>query len=314
MSEPEISFCVPVFNATGTIERCLRAVLAQAVPSREIVVVDNCSTDDTAAKAREILRGVPDARVVVNEKNIGRIENWNKCLELATGKYIKFALANDVLLPGSAEMLLAEARRHPEAEMICSWPKFVTEIPATLEAVPANPAIEIFRPVEMLHHLCSVVYNDTGSLNGILMKGETVRRAGLRYRPDLPFYADLYHAIELSDYGPVVYVKAYSHLFDQSNKGRFTFSGLKMLPYYSEVRACAALIARLQAKHGATDWQGFGFLFYHYVNHQTHFGEASPPGFQETFKLFKNTGPYCRLAIKHRLGWSLRHFFKSSKE
>ena len=83
MDTPEISFCLPVYNSAERIERCLRAVLAQDVPSREILVVDNASTDDTVAKARALLAGIPEARIVVNESNLGRIENWNRCLELA---------------------------------------------------------------------------------------------------------------------------------------------------------------------------------------------------------------------------------------
>jgi len=312
MSAPEISFCVPVFNATGTIERCLQAVLAQSVPSREILVVDNCSTDDTAAKAREILRDVPGTQVVVNDQNLGRIENWNRCLELAAGRYIKFALANDVLLPGSAEMLLREARRHPDAVMMCSRPRFVTEIPATLETVPTNPATKTYAPQEMLRHFCAVGQNDTGSLNGILMNGETVRRAGLKYRPDLPFFADLYHAIELSGHGPVVYIDAESHLFDRGNKGRFTFSGLKMLPYYFESRTCSALMALRLAEQGAPPWEGFGFLFTQYINHRWNFGDAPLPGYLDTLALFKGAGPFRRQALKHRFRWGLRKLFKHS--
>jgi len=310
MSAPEISFCVPVFNAAGTIERCLQAVLAQAVPSREIVVVDNCSTDGTAAKARELLRDVPDARVVVNDKNIGRIENWNRCLELASGQYIKFALANDVLLPGSAEMLLREARQQLEAVMICSRPCYVEEIPANPKPVPSNPASKTYAPQELWRHFCSLGNNDTGSLNGILMNGAVVRRTGLKFRPDLPFFADLYHAIELSTHGPVAYVEAESHLFDRGNKSRFTFSGLKMLPYYFEVRACSMLMARELAKQGAPAWEGFGFLFKQYSYHKWGFGDAPLPGYRDTLALFKDAGPLRRQALIHRIGWGLRRWLK----
>jgi len=310
MSEPEISFCLPVFNSAGTIERCLRAVLAQSVPSREILVVDNCSTDDTVTKAREILRGVPDARVVVNDKNLGRVENWNRCLELAMGRYIKFALANDVLLPGSAEMLLSEARRQPNAVMICSKPRFVTEVPANPAPVAVNPSAKTFSAPEFWRHLCAVGQNDTGSLNGILMNGEIVRRTGLRFRPELPFFADLYHAIELAAHGPVVYVDAESHLFDQGIKGRYTFSGLKMLPYYFEVRTCSALMAQKLAEHGAAAWEGFGFLFSQYLNHEWTFKNEPLPSYGDTLKLFNGAGPLRRQAIKHRIKAGLPHWAK----
>jgi glycosyltransferase involved in cell wall biosynthesis len=307
---PEISFCLPVFNATGAIERCLKAILAQTVPSREILVVDNCSTDDTVAKARAILQDVPNARVVVNDKNLGRIENWNRCLELAKGRYLRFAMVNDVWLPGSAELLLNVAHAHPEAVMICSRARFVTEVVSNPEPMSTNPSIQIFKPIELLKHFCAESKNDTDSLNTILFQTKVIRDNRLSFRTDIPFWSDFYFVIQMSAHGPVVYVNAQTYLFDLGVKGRFANVGAKVLPYYFEVRACSMLIAKLLAEHGEPEWEGYGFLFYQYVNHQHHFGNAPLPGYRDTRALFKGTGQFRRQALKHRLRWGLRHWFK----
>jgi glycosyltransferase involved in cell wall biosynthesis len=224
MSAPEISFCIPAYNSAATIERCLRAVLAQDAPSREILVVDNASTDDTAARAKKLLDGVPGARVVVNDKNLGRIENWNRCLELAGGRYLKFALTNDVLLPGCAAVLLREANARPGVVIVCSQPDKVEKIPEVLAPMPANVKIKVLDSRGALKHFAKTV-NDTGSLNGMLVSMDAVRAHRIRFRPDIPFWSDFHFAGEVAAQGRVVYVDAKSHLFDAGNKARFTFAG-----------------------------------------------------------------------------------------
>ncbi len=52
-NQPFVSVIVPVFNAAGYIERCLEALIASTYPSFEIIVVDDCSTDNSEAIARQ---------------------------------------------------------------------------------------------------------------------------------------------------------------------------------------------------------------------------------------------------------------------
>jgi glycosyltransferase involved in cell wall biosynthesis len=136
MNDVLVSICLPVFNAATSIERCLDAVLAQDLEHAEIIVLDNASDDETVEIATRMLEGVARARVVRNEQNIGRIGNWNRALELAQGRYIKFALANDVLLKDSVKVLLDEAQRNADVVMIGTKPRLVTEIPVEVPAMP----------------------------------------------------------------------------------------------------------------------------------------------------------------------------------
>src|SRR5580693_740506 len=91
----DLTVCIPVFNASANIGRCIRSAINSATEGCNLLVVDNCSTDNTVEIARNLLRGVPGARVVVNQTNIGRTANWNRCLELCETKYLRFAMAND---------------------------------------------------------------------------------------------------------------------------------------------------------------------------------------------------------------------------
>ncbi|MGA9751216.1 MAG: glycosyltransferase family 2 protein [Acidobacteriota bacterium] len=94
---PTVSICIPTYNAEAYILESLESALAQHFPSVEVIVVDNCSSDRTY----EIISGFVDPRIrhYRNEENIGAEANWNRCLSLASGKYVKLLCADDVLDP-----------------------------------------------------------------------------------------------------------------------------------------------------------------------------------------------------------------------
>jgi len=313
MSAPEVSLCLPVYNSSARIERCLRGVLAQQLPAREILVVDNASTDDTVAKARALLAGIPEARIIVNDKNLGRIENWNRCLELATGRYMKFALVNDVLLPGSVEMLMAQARGRPEVTMVCSRAFPVEVMPERPEPVASNPTVQVLTADQTLSRLARES-NDTGSLNGTLLNNEHIRQQGLRFRTEIPFWSDFYLAIELANLGKTAYVDANSHLFDKSVKSRFAISGsgANSRSLCFEARECSLLLTRLLPKYGLEPWRGFEFL--HSIYYGTSwYGEQPVMGWRDTLALFQGAGPYKTSALKYRFWRSfgpMEHFLK----
>ncbi|HTB63405.1 MAG TPA: glycosyltransferase family A protein [Opitutales bacterium] len=300
MSAPEVSICLPVFNSSERIERCLRAVIAQHGPSREILVVDNASTDDTVVKARAMLSGVAGARVVVNDRNIGRIENWNRCLEMAEGNYIKFALVNDVLLPGSVAMLLQAAKTEPNAVMICSYQRNMDAMPEFIEPVSTNPKMEIYDSAGALGRMARNG-NDTGAPGGMLIRADVVRRDSLRFRTDIPFWSDFHFAIELAERGKVVYVDAASYLFDLSVTGRYANTGLKN--YYGEGAICARALAARLPKFGVEGWKGYEFLYRQYTGQVWNYRQPAL-GLGATRRLFAGAGPYraraARYAVRQR--------------
>lgn len=102
-SRPLISVCVPTFNNSATVERCLRSILEQDGVDFEVLVVDDDSSDDSAAIAAKMLR--PGDRVLRNTPRLGLNGNHNRCLQLARGSYIQFVHGDDWLLPGALKTL-----------------------------------------------------------------------------------------------------------------------------------------------------------------------------------------------------------------
>lgn len=106
--EPIVSICIPVYNGARWLDECLRSVMACSLPC-EIIVCDDCSTDSSAAIVRNYAQ--QDSRIAfsVNEKNLGLVGNWNRCLELAKGKWIKFLFQDDRAGEGAIEKMVAAA-------------------------------------------------------------------------------------------------------------------------------------------------------------------------------------------------------------
>ena len=79
----KISFCIPVYNGEKTIARCIESILDLTYPNKEIIIVNDGSTDGTL----NILKKYP-IKLVDLEQNMGRGYARQKALEYATGEYV----------------------------------------------------------------------------------------------------------------------------------------------------------------------------------------------------------------------------------
>lgn len=98
---PLISVVIPAFNRENTITYCLNSVLAQTYDNIEVIVVDDCSTDDTVA----VVKGYSDPRIrcIVLEKNSGAQAARNRGIKEAKGDWIAFQDSDDEWLPDKLE-------------------------------------------------------------------------------------------------------------------------------------------------------------------------------------------------------------------
>jgi glycosyltransferase involved in cell wall biosynthesis len=94
---PKVTVCMPVFNGSEYIAEAIESVLAQTYHDFQLIVSDNCSSDDTGAIVQRF--DDPRIRYSKNATNLGLIGNMNRCLELATGEYLCIFHHDDVMLP-----------------------------------------------------------------------------------------------------------------------------------------------------------------------------------------------------------------------
>ena len=95
IQKPLVSICIPVFNGENFIKDCLNSIINQNYKDFEVIVVDNNSNDKTL----EIVKSYNDPRIKIysNEKNIGAINNFSRCIELTTAEYFVLIPHDDMM-------------------------------------------------------------------------------------------------------------------------------------------------------------------------------------------------------------------------
>jgi O-antigen/teichoic acid export membrane protein/glycosyltransferase involved in cell wall biosynthesis len=110
---PSVSVVVPAHNAARQIETCLAALNGERAGELEIIVVDDASTDDTAARARTL-----GAQVIELDRNAGPSVARNLGASRATGDVLLFVDADVVVAPGTLRRVRAWMRAHPHVAAV----------------------------------------------------------------------------------------------------------------------------------------------------------------------------------------------------
>ena len=96
---PKLTIVIPNYNGDENLKRAIESCRTIQIPENdyEILIVDNKSTDNSIEIATEMKVKFTNIRIVQNEKNLGRIKNWNIGIEKAGGRYLIFLFSNDLI-------------------------------------------------------------------------------------------------------------------------------------------------------------------------------------------------------------------------
>lgn len=98
--KPWVSVICTSYNHEAYVQQALQSVIDQDYPNVELIVIDNGSTDRTAACIAAFSQAHPAIRYILNSVNVGLNRAFNQGLALAQGRYVIDLSADDVLLPG----------------------------------------------------------------------------------------------------------------------------------------------------------------------------------------------------------------------
>src|SRR3989338_5944877 len=108
---PKVTIAIPTYNRAKLLSQAIESVLVQTYKDFELLISDNASTDET----NNVVTSFKDPRIRYhrNRKNIGMMSNWNKCVELAQGKYLMILGDDDKLYPYFIKNSLKVHKDHP---------------------------------------------------------------------------------------------------------------------------------------------------------------------------------------------------------
>ncbi|MCA1594045.1 MAG: glycosyltransferase, partial [Acidobacteria bacterium] len=105
------SVVIPTYNRADLIVKTLRSVLAQTYPHFEVIIVDNCSTDNTQEVLQPFLAS-GQVRFVRHERNYERARSRNTGMSLATGDFVTLLDSDDLMYPSNLEDAARYAAAH----------------------------------------------------------------------------------------------------------------------------------------------------------------------------------------------------------
>lgn len=112
MSLPTVSFVVPCYKLASLLPECVHSILSQSYGDFEILILDDCSPDNTAEVARSFTD--PRVRYIRHEKNLGHLRNYNYGITASRGKYVWLISADDYLRDANALQKYVDImERHP---------------------------------------------------------------------------------------------------------------------------------------------------------------------------------------------------------
>src|SRR6266852_2484975 len=120
---PAVSVVTPVYNGQEFLAECIQSVLLQTYSNWEYVIVDNCSTDNTAAIAQQFASREPRIRLVHTADFLDALDNHTRAMRALDpqSRYCKVLHADDWLYPECLERMVGVAERYPAVGIVSSF-------------------------------------------------------------------------------------------------------------------------------------------------------------------------------------------------
>lgn len=187
-----ISIIIPLYNDASHIGRCLENVCTQTIADQlEIVVVDDGSTDDSVAVARDVLSGhsrLGQANIIQLGSNKGVANARKVGAEAATGEYFLYCDSDDYMDPGMCEKLLSKAEEDGCDLVVCDYRSIRGDkVEIVNDCFKENFLQQLI--------LCTV----TGALWNKLIKTSLLRRPDFRF-PVRDFSEDYVYCLQFAIY------------------------------------------------------------------------------------------------------------------
>lgn len=116
-----VSIIVPVYNVEDYIERCINSIIRQSYKNIECIIVDDCGSDRSIAKASEIIdqyKGPISFTIIRHEKNRGLSAGRNTGTAVANGKYVYYLDSDDEITEDCIQLFLDVFSSNPNLEIV----------------------------------------------------------------------------------------------------------------------------------------------------------------------------------------------------
>jgi glycosyltransferase involved in cell wall biosynthesis len=201
-----VGVIVPCYGYAHWLEGCVASALAQAGVEVRVLIVDDCSPDDTEAVSRSLMAA--DARVeyLRHERNAGLIGTINDGLDWAHQcEYTVVLSADDELVPGSLRRATAVMDRHPSVGLVYGWASYAPTDRPLPEPSGSWRSTRIWRGRDWIATRCRSGYNCISSPEVVVRS--VVHRIAGRYDPRCHHASDLNMWLRIAALSDVAHIR-----------------------------------------------------------------------------------------------------------
>ena len=196
-----MEFFIPVRNGQDYLAQCVDSILGQTLADWRLTIQDNRSTDGTARIAAGYL-GDPRIAYVLNERDLGAVGNYNRCLERVAAEFYAILSHDDFFCrPNAAAAALEVMDTRPEVGIVYSDVAWV-DAEARRIAVKRMPCRGRVAGEEVSRAALAEGRNHFG----VPVLARTSHVSGLRYDPDFPLTGDVAFSIACAQRGPAYFL------------------------------------------------------------------------------------------------------------
>jgi len=115
--EPLVSVLMTSYNRQQYIAEAIESVLASSYKNFELIIVDDCSSDNTINIAKAYETNDSRIKVYQNSKNLSQFGNRNKAASYAKGEFLKYVDSDDIIYPYTLQMMVEAMLKYPKAAL-----------------------------------------------------------------------------------------------------------------------------------------------------------------------------------------------------
>lgn len=201
-ARPAVSVVIPCYNYGHFLPDAVDSVVSQSGVELEVIVVDDHSSDDTAAIASALAARHPQVRLIRNSVNLGHIATYNVGLAAATGEYVVLLSADDLLAPGALARAVAVFATFPD--VVLTYGRVVTFTEPPLPAPDPIRTWSTWRGRDWVAHSCRTSGNLIVNPEAMVRRSVLDRLGG--YDPAFPHAADMLLWLQAASLGDVARV------------------------------------------------------------------------------------------------------------
>ena len=203
-----IDIAIPCYQYGRFLRDCVGSVLTQGVADIRVAIIDNASTDDSVAVARQLAREDARVEVIEHHTNLGPHASFNEGVDWARADYFMILCADDLLTPGSLQRAVSVMESCPDVSFAYGSDVHATEDGSTswVDGDVTGAAWLLSSGYQFIEDRCRNPerYIAAGM---VLVRTSAQKQAG-HYRPQLPHTDDFEMLLRLACLGSVAYTPA----------------------------------------------------------------------------------------------------------